>query len=178
VPNVIDLLQAAAEEAITGEDLIVGDVTSEYTDAVELGCVIRQDPVEGIELTEGDPVHLVMSLGAQPPEPSEPPEPIIVTTVGAFSYVTVGAFSYVTLEFVADTPIAFTMPANVLSVSFQVTAGTVVRRNEDGTSADGWTLQNGLPQRLDMRSLEGEVIYFTGTEGAVMEINWITGLAS
>lgn len=72
----------------------------------------------------------------------------------------------------------FAVPGNVVSLAFQVTAGTVTRRNVTGSSADGWTVANGLPQGFDMRSLESEVMYFTGTEGAVMEICWVTGLAS
>jgi hypothetical protein len=72
----------------------------------------------------------------------------------------------------------FTVPNDVGSLAFQVTAGTVVRRNVTGSSADGWTVANGLPQGFDMRSLEGEAMFFTGTEGAIMEICWVTGLLS
>jgi hypothetical protein len=72
----------------------------------------------------------------------------------------------------------FKVPANVVSLAFQVTSGTIVRRNVTGTSADGWTVQNGLPQGFDMRSLEGEVMYFNSAGAAVMEICWVTGLAS
>lgn len=72
----------------------------------------------------------------------------------------------------------FTVPKDVGSLAFQVTSGVVVRRNVTGTSAFGWTVQNGLPQGFDMRCLEGEVIFFTGTEGAILEISWVTGLLS
>jgi hypothetical protein len=72
----------------------------------------------------------------------------------------------------------FTVPGNVVSLAFQVTDGVVKRRNVTGDSADGWTVANGLPQGFDMRSLEGEVMYFTGTEGAIMEISWVLGVAS
>ena len=72
----------------------------------------------------------------------------------------------------------FTVKKNVLSLAFQVTAGSVVRNNVTAQGTVGWTVANGLPQGFDMRSLEGEVIFFTGTEGATMEISWITGLGS
>jgi len=72
----------------------------------------------------------------------------------------------------------FTIPANVVSIAFQVTAGSVTRNNKPDQGAVGWSVANGLPQGFDMRSLEGEVIYFTGIDGATMEICWVTGIAS
>ena len=71
---------------------------------------------------------------------------------------------------------AWTVPGNIVSIAFQVTAGTVVRNNVTGQGTVGWTIANGLPQGFDFRNLEGEVIYFTGTEAATIEISWITGL--
>ena len=69
-------------------------------------------------------------------------------------------------------------PHNVCSIAFQVTSGTVVRNNVTEQGTVGWTIANGLPQGFDMRSLGGEAIFFTGTEGATMEICYVTGLAS
>ena len=83
---------------------------------------------------------------------------------------------YEKLTFVAGVEQTFTVPTNIVSIAFQVTAGTVVRNNVTGQGTVGWTVANGLPQGFDFRNLEGEVIYFTGTEGATMEISWITGL--
>lgn len=71
---------------------------------------------------------------------------------------------------------AFTIPEGISSIAFQVTSGTVVRRKVTGTSADAWTLQTSLPQGFDTRNMGGIVIYFTGSEGAVMEMSWITGI--
>jgi hypothetical protein len=71
---------------------------------------------------------------------------------------------------------AFTIPHGIASIAFQNTSGTIVRRNVTGTSADKWTLQTSLPQGFDTRNMGGIVIYFTGTEGAVLEISWITGI--
>jgi hypothetical protein len=85
---------------------------------------------------------------------------------------------YETLTFSGASELTFTVPKNVVSLAFQVTAGTVVRRNVTGEVADGWTVQNGLPQGFDMRSLQGEVMYFNSSGDATMEINWVTGLAS
>jgi len=85
---------------------------------------------------------------------------------------------YETLTFSGASELTFTVPTNVVSLAFQVTSGTIVRRNVTGTSADGWTVQNGLPQGFDMRSLEGEVMFFNSAGVAEMEICWVTGLAS
>lgn len=83
---------------------------------------------------------------------------------------------YDKLTFVSGVYQAFTVPANVVSLAFQVTSGTVYRNNVTGMAAVGWTVANGLPQGFDFRNLEGEVIYFNGTTDATMEICWITGL--
>jgi hypothetical protein len=85
---------------------------------------------------------------------------------------------YETLSFTGAEEKIFTVPTDVVSLAFQVTAGTIVRRNVTGTSADGWTVANGLPQGFDMRSLEGEVMFFNSSGNATMEICWVTGLAS
>jgi hypothetical protein len=85
---------------------------------------------------------------------------------------------YDKFTFAAGVEKIFTVPFDVVSLAFQVTAGTVARNNVTGQGFVGWTVANGLPQGFDMRSLEGEKIFFTGTEGATMEISWITGVAS
>ncbi len=71
---------------------------------------------------------------------------------------------------------AFTIPHGIGSIAFQNTSGTIVRRNVTGTSADAWTLQANLPQGFDTRNMGGIVIYFTGSEGATLEISWVTGI--
>lgn len=71
---------------------------------------------------------------------------------------------------------AFTIPHGIASIAFQVTSGTVVRRNATGTGTDSWTLQVNLPQGFDTRNLGGVVIYFTGSEAAVMEMSWVVGI--
>ena len=85
---------------------------------------------------------------------------------------------YDKLTFTSAGEQTWTVPTNVASLAFQVTAGTVVRNNVTGQGTVGWTVANGLPQGFDTRSLEGEVIYFTGTEAATLEISWVTGLLS
>ena len=71
---------------------------------------------------------------------------------------------------------AFTIPQNIASIAFQNTAGTIKRRNVTGSSAAGWTVANEFPQGFDTRNMSGIVIYFTGTEGATLEISWVTGI--
>jgi len=71
---------------------------------------------------------------------------------------------------------AFTIPENIASIAFQNIGGTIVRRNVTGTSADTWTLQTNLPQGFDTRNMGGIEIFFTGTEGAVLEMSWVTGI--
>ena len=63
VPDVVAMTQAAAAGAITGAGLAVGAVTTEHSDTVPAGRVIRQDPAAGAAVAAGTPVDLVVSLG-------------------------------------------------------------------------------------------------------------------
>lgn len=70
VPNVTGLAQAAAEAAIVNAGLAVGNITEQTDFNVAEGDVISQDPSAGINLPEGAPVDLVVSLG--PPTVAAP----------------------------------------------------------------------------------------------------------
>jgi len=69
VPDVVGLLQADAETAITAVGLTVGVVTQQYSETVPSGAVISQDPAGGTEVVPGSAVNLVVSLGAPPSIP-------------------------------------------------------------------------------------------------------------
>ena len=66
VPDVVGQAQATAEAAITGANLAVGNVTTEFSDTVPEGDVISQNPTAGTEVLPGTAVDLVVSLGVQP----------------------------------------------------------------------------------------------------------------
>jgi hypothetical protein len=66
VPNVVGSTQAAATTAITGAGLVVGNVTTAYSETVPAGDVISQDPVGGTQVNVGSAVDMVVSLGLMP----------------------------------------------------------------------------------------------------------------
>jgi hypothetical protein len=69
VPNIVGLSQADANAAITAVDnLTVGTVTYEYSDAVADGNVISQDPAAGTLVPIGSSVDLLVSKGTLIPE--------------------------------------------------------------------------------------------------------------
>ena len=63
VPDVVGLLHAQAQAAIVEAGLTVGAVTTEHSDTVPAGRVIRQDPAAGTSVPLGTAVALVVSLG-------------------------------------------------------------------------------------------------------------------
>ncbi len=63
VPEVIDLPQEIAEAEIERNGLIVGTVTPEPSDDVDVGVVIRQNPLPDRSVSEGTTVDLVVSSG-------------------------------------------------------------------------------------------------------------------
>ncbi|MFP4190712.1 MAG: PASTA domain-containing protein, partial [Candidatus Hydrogenedentota bacterium] len=72
VPDVTDMEQTEAEEALEEEGLTAGEITEEHSDEVDEGAVISQDPAadEGVE--EGASVDLVISLGPEVEEVAVP----------------------------------------------------------------------------------------------------------
>lgn len=63
VPDVVGLLFGEAQNAIVEAGLTVGAVTTEHSDTVPAGQVIRQDPAAGTPVALGTVVGLVVSLG-------------------------------------------------------------------------------------------------------------------
>ena len=63
-PNVVGLTQASAISVLLDFNLTVGTVTTATSATVPTGTVISQDPGAGTGVLEGDPINLVVSLGA------------------------------------------------------------------------------------------------------------------
>ena len=63
VPSVVGLSQAEAELAITNAGIVVGIVSTESSNTVPAGHVIRQTPAAGTNLNLGDSVDLLISSG-------------------------------------------------------------------------------------------------------------------
>ncbi len=75
VPNYVSLTRAAAEKAITDAGFFeVGDVTEEYSETVERGIVLSQDPVSGTQAARGTRINLVVSQGKEPAEEVQVPD--------------------------------------------------------------------------------------------------------
>ena len=66
VPNVVGSTQVAATTAITTSTLVVGTVTTQYSDTVPSGTVISESPTSGTMVSGGTPVNLVVSGGTPP----------------------------------------------------------------------------------------------------------------
>jgi beta-lactam-binding protein with PASTA domain len=66
VPTVAGMTQTAAQNTITTAGLALGTVSHEYSDAVELGFVIRQTPEAGSTANAGEQVSIVVSDGPAP----------------------------------------------------------------------------------------------------------------
>jgi len=63
VPDVVDLMEAAAGTAITDAGLTVGPASGQSDDGVPVGAVISQDPAAGTRVGPDSPVNLVISTG-------------------------------------------------------------------------------------------------------------------
>ncbi|WP_347058729.1 Stk1 family PASTA domain-containing Ser/Thr kinase [Blastococcus sp. HT6-30] len=63
VPPLMGLDRTAAEQAITGAGLVVGDVAAEVSPTVPEGQVVANNPPSGARVDEGSEVDLVVSLG-------------------------------------------------------------------------------------------------------------------
>ncbi len=69
VPNYVSLTRAEAEQRIAESDFwTLGTVGTEYSDTVERGVVISQDPESGISAARGTAINLVVSRGQEPAE--------------------------------------------------------------------------------------------------------------
>jgi beta-lactam-binding protein with PASTA domain len=63
VPNVVGMVQANAEAAITAAGLKVGAISTKNSDTVVAGNIISQNPSSGTSVPQGSSVNLMISLG-------------------------------------------------------------------------------------------------------------------
>jgi hypothetical protein len=66
VPNVVGQAQATAEANIVAAQLVVGNVTTAYSETVPAGDVISQNPIGGTSVVHDSAVDIEVSLGAEP----------------------------------------------------------------------------------------------------------------
>ena len=67
-PDVAEMAEDRAREAILKAELTIGDINSVYDDKVSAGCVVRQSPRAGSKQERGTAVNLVLSMGPKPQE--------------------------------------------------------------------------------------------------------------
>ena len=65
VPDLTGKTQAEAEKELDAAELDLGKVDSEYSDTVEAGLVISQDPTGGSSAKKDSKVNIVLSLGVE-----------------------------------------------------------------------------------------------------------------
>ena len=70
VPDLVGLDQAQAQAALAAVGLFLGEVTSEPSETVPAGIVLRQDPAAGTKVAKGARVDIVISSGSPSPSPS------------------------------------------------------------------------------------------------------------
>ncbi len=66
VPNAVGLSQASAQSAMTAAGLVVGNVTTAYSNTVPAGNVISESPAGGSSVVTGSTVDLIISDGGHP----------------------------------------------------------------------------------------------------------------
>ncbi len=75
VPNLLNMTQTAALQTINEDDFFeLGEVTTEYSDTVERGKVMDQNPDPGKKAERGTTISLVISDGPEPKETVEVPD--------------------------------------------------------------------------------------------------------
>ena len=80
VPDLTNLTQADAQQALTDAKLTLGNVNQEASASVAAGQVIRQDPVAGTKVAKGAAVSIVVSSGSPTPTASPTPTPTPTST--------------------------------------------------------------------------------------------------
>ncbi|MBN1192227.1 MAG: Stk1 family PASTA domain-containing Ser/Thr kinase [Coriobacteriia bacterium] len=63
VPTLSGLTEQQAQTALESAGLAIGEITTENSDTVQLGLIIRQDPEAGTKVEEGAAVNIVVSVG-------------------------------------------------------------------------------------------------------------------
>ncbi len=74
VPNLINLTQEEAVSSITNSGFKLGQVSQEYSDTVETGRVLDQDPDANLKKAEGSQINIVLSRGPEPAKALQMPD--------------------------------------------------------------------------------------------------------
>lgn len=74
-PGIVSMSEADALAALEAAGLAGEKTGEEYSATVPAGCVISQDPAQGVPVAVGSTVHYVLSSGPAPAEPETPAEP-------------------------------------------------------------------------------------------------------
>lgn len=69
VPDVTGLRVSDALTALKNAKLRVGDRVDTYSETIQAGTVVGQQPPPGVDVPEGTPVGLIVSKGTPPPQP-------------------------------------------------------------------------------------------------------------
>ena len=100
VPYLSGLLQADAASALLAAGLVVGDITTAYSDTIGAGRVLSQNPYAGISVLRGTVVTLVASLG---PTPVEVPDVVDLALAAAQAALTDAGFTSTVTEVFSET---------------------------------------------------------------------------
>ena len=131
VPDVIGMNQSTAESTITSANLIVGTITTAYSDTVQAGDVISQNPVGGTSVAEETSVDFMVSLG---PDPGTlPPDPETVAPELDQTVATTMAAATVFLYTGASPIQTGVAPGTIEPIRVAVLRGKVMER--DGVTA-------------------------------------------
>ncbi len=65
VPSVVGMTESEASSTLSAANLVLGEVSTAYSESVELGKIIRQDPGAGSRVEELTPVDIVVSAGIE-----------------------------------------------------------------------------------------------------------------
>ena len=74
VPNLINLTQEEAVSSITNSGFKLGTVSQEYSDSVQSGRVLDQDPDANLKRAQGSQINIVLSRGPEPAKALEMPD--------------------------------------------------------------------------------------------------------
>ncbi len=176
VPAVAGMSQANAELAIISAGLVVGAVTQEYSDSVQAGYIISQNPAAGASVVKGSSVNLVVSLGPEPiPAPAITGSAPDKGSVG--SAVTINGSNFdvgglkVAFNGVAAVVSAFTGSSITTTVPMGASTGkiTVTTNGGSATSSEDFTVTinkdfniSAFPAEADTIQGSGVTYFITG----------------
>jgi len=125
VPDVTNMIQAAAQSALASVGLTVGTITQSYSDTVAAGYVIGQSPAAGTSMESGSAVSLVISLG---------PEPVMVTVPDVVGMTKINAKSALSnaglVVNLILTDYSSTVPAGSVMAQFPLAGASVAAGSE------------------------------------------------